>query len=216
MKKIFVAMIAAGLVSVPFVASAKLGKITKPKFAQKGAITIGAYAVGGPSAVNAGLLGFNNINNDDAEDEAKQSTFGIAPSVGYFVIDGLEIELGLAYASSGDDNTTNSNWALAPAVRYYLSVAKKYALFPYFGLSFAYGGLSNEQTQDNATVTVDSSMTNLGLGAGITQALGGAQGGFLSLGLDYHMITVTPDVDGAEDQKFSGLNVGVKFGVYLN
>ena len=40
MKKILVAMVAAGLVSVPFMASAKIdGKISKPKYAQKGTLS---------------------------------------------------------------------------------------------------------------------------------------------------------------------------------
>ncbi|MEE2788952.1 MAG: outer membrane beta-barrel protein [Myxococcota bacterium] len=222
MKKILVAMVAAGLVSVPFMASAKIGgKISKPKFAQKGTLTIGSYAIGGPNAVNAGLIGFNNVNNDDADDAAKVTTFGLAPAVSYFVIDGLEIELGLAYASAGSDNVTNSNWALAPAVRYSLSALKKYAMFPYFNIGFAYGSATSETEMSDGmgtttTTEVTNSMTDLSFGAGITQALGSAQGGFASLGLNYHMMTVTPDADGAEDVKYSGLQIGVKFGLYLN
>jgi hypothetical protein len=253
MKKIFVAMIAIGMVSVPFAASAKLGKITKSKFSKKGGLTIGAYAIGGPTAVNAGLLGFNNINDDDADSEDKQSTFGIAPTIGYFVIDGLEIELGFAYASGGTDDSSRSNWAIAPAIRYYLGVARKYGMFPFFAVSYMYGGSSMEMSGGggaaaaapapapapmaapmaapmgttmpapmmtapaaSASTTIDSTITDLSFGAGITQALGTKQGGFISLGLEYHIMSSEADVTGAKEQKYSGLNVGVKFGVFLN
>ena len=101
------------------------------------------------------------------------------------MIDGLEIELGLAYASASNDATTNSNWALAPTVRYSFSALKKYAMFPYLNLGFAYGSMTNEtETTDNGTTTsveVTNSMTDLSFGAGITQALGSAQGGLQAL-----------------------------------
>ena len=153
MKKILVALIAAGLASTPLVASAKIGKIKKTKFAKKGGLTIGAYAIGGPTAAalgggGGGLLSFNNINNPDADDKAKQSSFSIAPTVGYFVMDNLEIELGLGYGSGGTEDNSTSMWALTPTLRYYLPVKalQKKGMNLSLAFGYTYGSVGYEDS----------------------------------------------------------------------
>ena len=151
MKKILVALIAAGLASTPFVASAKIGKIKKTKFAKKGGLTIGAYAIGGPTAGamgGGGLLSFNNINNPDLDDKQKQSSFSIAPTVGYFVMDNLEIELGLGYGSAGTEDNSTSMWALTPTLRYYLPVKalQKKGMNLSLAFGYTYGSIGYEDS----------------------------------------------------------------------
>ena len=63
---------------------------------------------------------------------------------------------------------------------------------------------------------LEVSGTDITLGAGITQALGGSQGAIVSLGLEYHMGSFKADTDGAEDQEYGGLVLGVRFAAYLN
>ena len=139
-------------------------------------------------AVGGSFVGFNNINVDDDNDDNDQSTFSIAPNIGYFIMDNLELDLGLAYQSRTVEDARSSAYAFAPAVRYHIpaaSLAKK-NMFPYVGAGFAY----TSRTKENAGPMGDDlevSGTDITLGAGITQALGGSQGAIVSLGLEYHM-----------------------------
>ena len=203
MKKLLV-LAAALLIAVPAASTAKgLKGMTQAEFNKKGKF-----------ALSGDLLNFNNVKLDDGD--AEPSAFSLAPVVGYMVMDNLQINLGLAFGSEtdgaeGDAETKTSGWAIAPGVRYYFDQLSKKNLFPSVGLSYGYGSGTTE-TGGNE---LDASLGVLTVGAGITQALGGAQGGFLSLGLNYIMQTVTPDADGAEDIKSSGLDVSVSFGLYF-
>ena len=218
MKKVLIAVVALGLVSVPMLANAQLGKIQKSNFGKKGTLTIGAtLAGGGLASVGGSLANFNNINVDDDNDDNDQSTFGIAPNIGYFFIDNLQVDLGIAYRSTSVGDADNSAFAIAPVVRYYLPVGalSKKGMLPYLGAGFAY--ISNTVSGagpmgGDLTVTA----TDITIGAGLTQALGGNQGATISLGLEYHIGKSKPDVDGAEEQDFGGLALGVRFAAYLN
>jgi hypothetical protein len=213
MKKLLVAIAALGLVSIPAAATAKLGKITKPSFGEKGTLTIGAtLAGGGAAAVGGAVLSFNNINPDDDNDDNDTSGFGIAPNIGYFVIPNLEISVGLAYASNSVGDADASAFAFAPAVRYYLSNLKNKGVFPYFGLGFAY----LQQTVPGQDKDLDITGSDITIGAGLTQALGGRQGATIAIGLEYHVGKTKADIDGAKEENFGGLMLGVRFGAYLN
>ena len=213
MKKLLVALVALGLASIPAVATAKLGKISKPSFGEKGTLTISAtLAGGGAAAVGGSLVSFDNINPDDDNDDNDRSGFGIAPNVGYFVIPNLEVSVGLAYASQSVGDADSSSLAFAPAVRYYLSNLKNKGMFPYFGLGFAY----LQQTVPGGEKDIDVTGSDVTIGAGITQALGARQGATIAIGLEYHMGKTKADVDGAKEENFGGLMLGVRFGAYLN
>jgi len=246
MKKILVALMAAGLLSAPMVASAKIGQIKKTKFGKKGGLTIGGNVIGGPTAAAmgggmGGLLSFNNINNDKADDKAKKSTWSIAPTVGYFVMDNLELELGLGYGSTGTDDNKTSMWALTPALRYYLPVKalQKKGMNLSLGFGYTYGSVGYENDcasaggADPAAAAAaaaqnmgatsspltagggcgSDTLSGLNVGAGVTQALGASQGAYIRLGLDYHLMKLEADAGGEAD--ISGLSLGVQFGAFL-
>lgn len=203
MKK-FLVLIAACMLAVPAVSSAKgLKGMTQSQFNKKGKF-----------AISGDVLSFNNIKLDDGD--AEPSAFGLAPTIGYMAIDNLQINVGIGYMSTtdgaeGDAESTMSQWVITPGVSYYFDQLSKKNLFPSVGLSYAIGSRTTEQGGNEA----ETSLGTLTVGAGITQALGAAQGGFLTFGIDYVMQTLTPDADGADDIKSSGLDVNVSFGLYF-
>ena len=203
MKK-FLVLITACMLAVPAVASAKgLKGMTQAQFNKSGKV-----------AVSGDVLSFNNVKPD--EGKAEPSKFGLAPTIGYMVIDNLQINVGVAYRSEtdgaeGDNETKTSAWAVAPGVRYYFDQLSKKNLFPSIGLDYAFG----KETTEKGSGESEDSLGTLTVGAGITQALGAAQGGFLTLGIDYVMATVTPDGEGEKDRKDSGLDVSLRFGLYF-
>ena len=193
MKKVLVA-IAALMLSLTGMANAQGIKMTQAEFNKAGTISL-----------SGNVVGFNNVKDDDSDED--QSMSGINPQLGYMAIENLQITLGINYGSMTNGDNESSTWTVTPGVRYYLDMLSKNNLFPHVGATFGIGAMeAGEAKADMQTITV---------GAGITQAMGGAQGGFMTLGLDYVMATTTPDAEGAEDQNSSGLNVGVAFGLYF-
>ena len=205
MKKLLVAA-AALMLLIPAVSNAQGVKMTQSHFNKKGKVSL-----------SGNLLSFNNVKSD--EDNAPEpSSMGIAPTVGYMVMDNLQVNFGITYSSSTDGvegdagtdaETTQSTWTAAPGVRYYFDMLSKNNLFPSVGASYGIGAATIEAGVNK----VEMDMSMIIVGAGITQAMGGAQGGHMTLNLDYGMSTVT--AEGADDIKGSGLNVSVGFGLYF-
>ena len=196
MKNLLVAA-AALMLLVPAVSNAQGVKMTQSHFNKKGKMSL-----------SGNLLSFDNIKGEDAEESP--SNMGIAPMVGYMVMDNLQVNFGLAYSTStdgADTEATQSMWMVAPGVRYYLDMMSKNNLFPSVGASYAMGAMTSEP----GDVSMD--MSEIRVGAGITQAMGGAQGGHMTLNLDYTMNTLT--MDGMDDMKSGGLDVSVGFGLYF-
>jgi hypothetical protein len=199
MKKLLVAA-AALMLLVPAVSSAQGVKMSQSHFNKAGKISL-----------SGNLLSFDNIKSD--EDGAPEpSNMGIAPMVGCMVMDNLQVNFGLAYSSSNDGaetETTTSMWMVAPGVRYYLDMLSKNNLFPSVGASYAMGGMTTETDG----VSGDMDMSMIRVGAGITQAMGGAQGGHMTLNLDYAINTMS--MEDMPDMKSGGLDVSVGFGLYF-
>ena len=200
MKKLLV-VAAAFLLIVPAVASAQGVKMTQSEFNKAGKISL-----------SGNIVSMSTVKNDD--DDNSPMSYGIAPTVGYMVIDNLQVNFGLGYNGAsndadGDAEVTSSTWMIAPGVRYYLDMLSKNNLFPSLGASYTIGATSTESGGN----TADEDMSSLRVGAGITQAMGGAQGGHMTLNIDYVMNTNTPD--GEDDVNESGINVGVGFGLYF-
>ena len=196
MKKLLV-VAAALMLIVPAVSNAQGLTMTQSEFNKAGKISL-----------SGNLLSYTNVKLDDGD--AEPSSYGIMPTVGYMVMDNLQVNFGLGYMAGtdgGDPEVESTTWMVTPGVRYYLDMLSKNNLFPSVGASYMIG--ANEEGEAKAD------MSTLTVGAGITQAMGGAQGGHMTLNLDYVMSTTTPDVDGASDIKSSGLNVGVGFGLYF-
>jgi len=137
MKK-FLVLIAACMLAVPAVSSAKgLKGMTQSQFNKKGKF-----------AISGDVLSFNNIKLDDGD--AEPSAFGLAPMIGYMAIDNLQINVGIAWGSEsdgaeGDAERTMSHWTIAPGARYYFDQLSKKNLFPSVGLSYAIGSMTQEQ-----------------------------------------------------------------------
>ena len=132
MRKVIHLFALLGLICLPFSAQAKLGKISKSSFGKKGTVTIGATLAGGAQmAVGGSFIGFNNINVDDDDDDNDQSTFSIAPNIGYFIMDNLELDLGLAYHSRSVEDARRSLHSPQQCVTtFLLPVSRKRTCFP--------------------------------------------------------------------------------------
>lgn len=191
MKKLLV-VAAALMMMVPALASAQGVKMTQSEFNKAGKI-----------ALSGNLVMFNNVKNEDADEGP--TMYGIAPHVGYMVMDNLQVNFGLMYQSTSVGDDDSSSWSIAPGVRYYLDMLSKNNLFPSVGLSYE----MNSMTAGDADA-VDGS--DIRVGAGLTQAMGGAQGGFFTLMLDYTMQAMG---EGDAEAKSAGLDVNVGFGMYF-
>ena len=78
--------------------------------------------------------------------------------------------------------------------------------------------MSTETANVSSTTEFDFDVSQMTFGAGITQALGNAHGGFATLSLDYVQETIEPtECASVEcvDIESSGLNVGVALGLYF-
>ena len=195
MKKLLV-VAAALMLIVPAMSNAQGISMTQAEFNKKGKISL-----------SGNLLSFNNIKNEDADEGP--TTYGIAPSVGYMVMDNIQVNLGLGYGSTEEGDTTVTMWGVTPGVRYYFDMLSKNNLFPSVGASYTMGNM----TADLGMGEAKTDMSEIRVGAGMTQAMGGAQGGYLTLNIDYAMQTTTPD--GGDDANSAGIDMSVGFGLYF-
>lgn len=198
MKKLLV-VAAALMLIVPAVSNAQGIKMTQSEFNKAGKISL-----------SGNLVEFNNVKNEDSDDSP--STMGVGADVGYMVIDNVQLNLGLMYMSAtdgADSETKTSGYGLTIGARYYLDMLSKNNLFPSVGASYMMGSTTLETGGNSG----DIASSSIKAGVGITQAMGGAQGGHLNLMIDYQMNTTTPD--GGDDVKDAGINVGVGFGLYF-
>ena len=168
----------------------------------------------GKLAVSGNVISFNNIKQDKSE--ADPFTFILAPVIGYMLIDNLQVNLGIEIGSisngaDGDNETVSTLWSLTPSIRYYFEQLSDQSLFPSLGLNYTHG----QNAAEVGSGDLDFSLSRLSFGAGITQALGGPQGGFLTLTLDYLVESVTFGEDDPDNIKSSGLDLSVSFGLYF-
>lgn len=162
-------------------------KLQKARFAQKGKFHIG----GGISYLN----GKSQVTEPNKGDEDGMSTLKFAPTVGYFVIPGLEIGGTIQYDSTtlspekGDDSSSSRFW-LGPHVAYYHKVSP--VVFPYGRAKLMYL-LSSDDDAWGDGIDKEGGY-EFRVGAGVAIPIGHKVGGVLSIGLDYAMrkMTVTP------------------------
>ena len=148
-------------------------------------------------------------------------------SVGYMVINGLQLKLGflLQDTETTDKSRIVSNSSaggLRANLNYYFDVLSRYNLFPHLGAGLFLGNrslyVSTETGNVSSTTEFDFDVSQMTFGAGITQALGNAHGGFATLSIDYVQETSEPtECASVEcvDIESSGLNVGVALGLYF-
>lgn len=205
--KLFAAAVAIAALALP--ATAWSFKLQKPEMVDAGTITFG------------GDLEFSSLTTTtkvgDNESDSESTSFGIAPRIGYFVIDNLELGGELAYQSEtskpdGGDESESSAFGIGAFVHYYFRVLEGNALYPYLGARFRY--ISATPGED-----IEVSGTSIAPGAGLMLAIGSRTGGFMKLDVAYEINSLTTKVDGVDDEAetdVSGIVVGLGFGLYLH
>ena len=121
----------------------------------------GDFTVGGSLGISGGSHSVSNRyeGTTTTSDYKSPTTFNIAPSFSYFVIDNLEVSAGLDYSMStsydetNKDNTYTTNIALFTlGANYYIPIADKLYYTP--GISFGFGGGSEIEKTDGTKYTV--------------------------------------------------------------
>ncbi len=203
------------LSSVAFAEEGKPRKKTKPKFANKGRITL------------SGSLGIDSVTDAPFDKEGKSldasttshTDITVAPRVGYFLIKGLEIALDFGISKSthydSKDKETSSTTRMLPTldIAYYITQTtglKNKGFFPYVHVGLGY---ASESSSSPSGKTVESSGYRLNPGLGLAWAVGAKQGGVLKLGVDYDRVTLNNDDKTGDDN--SHLKLAVSFGIYL-
>ena len=124
----------------------------------------GDMYISGSLSINGGnsssKVDFNN--NTTKTKEPGDFTFSIAPQFGYFVIDNLEVNIGLEYSLSKKyletENDTNlwantNLFAITPGVKYYVKICDKFYYTPGAKLSFGFGSTKTQVSPDTTVKT---------------------------------------------------------------
>lgn len=130
---------------------------------QKGQMTISGRIGVQTSGKNETITGNNTTTSTS---EKGRTYFNIGASYGIFILNNLEVGLGIDYGmnkwqrnQNSDSNIklyeTESNFTLTPQVRYYIPIVEgKFYYNPGLLLGFGFGG-GNIQTSENTTVKDD-------------------------------------------------------------
>lgn len=207
-KRLLVSGLAAAALALPSAAMAF--KLQKPEFPEAGTFTFGG------NLNFAATTNEREVDGVDGTSEESVTAFGIQPQIGYFVIPNLEIGVRLGYQSTttepeeGDEEETSGfNVGLYGA--YYFRFLERNALYPYVGVAFDYFSQTpGEDTEDSGT--------DIRPGIGLALAIGSRTGGFMKLGIDYQIRSLTREFDGDEvhTDSTSGVVVGLGFGLYIH
>ena len=151
----------------------------------------------------SGSLNYSTTSQGDAD----ESSFGIMPSVGYFVSQNIQVGLRLGYMSEkeefdGDDVADMSSFMVGAFARYYCMPENRFSPFAQFGVDY----MSSEVGVTDAVKT-DGFDVGLGLGADfhlndkwvLTTAIGG---------ISYS--TSEADVDGADARNTFDIGLDLK------
>lgn len=205
-KKLLAAAVALTALALP--ATAWSFKLQKPEMTNKGTFTFGG-------GLNIASLTITDTPEGGDGADTDSTAIGIAPNIGYFVIDSLEIGVLLDYHSAsskpeGGDEVESSGFGVGLYGAYYFNFLEGNALYPYIGASFRY--LSDTLGED-----LESSGTDIRPGIGLMMAIGSRTGGWMKLGVDYQLKSTTATFDGDDvgTQDTSGVVVGLGFGLYL-
>ena len=165
------------------------------QFAQKGQTEIG------------GAISYSSttaVSNGTAASEST-SILELAPTVGYFISDGLSIGLVPSYASIKSGGTTTSLLGLFAAPGFT------------FGKGEVYPFIRGEVGYTSQSSSASGSQTLSGISYGVTggvKVIVGGKNGLLNIGLTYKMITLNPSgADKRSGFNYFGLNLG--FSVFL-
>ena len=141
-------------------------------------------------------LGFVTGKTDNDQDDA-ESTFTLDLKGGYFVIDNLNVGLGLGFSSFSQGDFSLSSFSIGPYLRYYLPMK----LFGELGYQF--GSQKLDVGDGDATISTG----DLGIVVGYAIMCNDVVAIEPSLG--YQLTSGKPD----EGDSFNGSNFGINFGV---
>ena len=150
------------------------------------------------------------------------TNLNFGPVVGYFMMPNVEVGAALDYWTEeceyGGDETDcesmegKSGYGLAAFANYHYLLSG--TLFATFGGKAGYASALMGEDPDTTAAG-----PYFGAKAGVTQTFGGKFGGWIFAGAtyDYHMVTVTSDAQGAEDEDATRtkLMVGTGLGVFF-
>lgn len=100
----------------------------------------------------------NTTVNNTSTKAPNSTTFSIEPSYGYFVIDRLEVNLGLGYSLNKTRRSTDRDgnhlfsrqnvFEITPGVRYYIPICDKFYYTPGFNFSVGFGNQKSDIDKD--------------------------------------------------------------------
>ncbi|MCB0556291.1 MAG: outer membrane beta-barrel protein [Phaeodactylibacter sp.] len=154
-----------------------------------------------------------------ATENPKTVQFGIAPSVGYFLVDGLGLGIGLDYTfnqvrrDKGERNE-DSDILFGPFARYYLPLADDMAFF--LEASFGFGNSRDDMEIAGQPQNIRTNMTAFGVGPGLTIFSTSALGIEALFKYNYARSTFDTNVGGASAKTTTETNqfdfsVGMRF-----
>ena len=184
--------------ATPGMAEAK--QTGKTRFAKQG-----TWTVAGDLYFN-----YNSMSPDKGSGDVSDNEFKLAPMLGWFVMNGLELRLGptLMFGSNDDGvtETDRSEYGAKLGAKYYFPLGG--TLFLNAGAAFGYS--------TGSVGDLDTSGLDIDLGAGLTLVFGSKFGGFASLDAIYTYQTRTKSMSG-NDADYTGNNfgIGTTFGVFF-
>jgi hypothetical protein len=138
------------------------------QFTDRGNFMMGSSI--GFSAANSKIT--QDDGSGDIETENPTSTqFNIAPKIGYFLVDGFALGIGLDYTNNQVDrgegeNNLDSDLLFGPYARYYLPVAEDMAFF--LEANFGFGNSSDNLEIGGETQKISTNIFAMGMGPGFT------------------------------------------------
>lgn len=183
-------------------------KLTKSKFGEKGKFTFG------------GGISYESFSYKAVEPKSQDlgagSHLSLQPSIGYFVIPGLEIGGMIDYTSEsyepeGGDESSSSAFGLGPMVAYYYKMSP---ILHLYGRGYLVYTLSQE---DDAQKDTELGGYKYAVGAGAAIPFGGKVGGVLKIGLDYAVQRTTqkPDQGDETAQDLGGIVLATGISLYF-
>jgi len=155
-----------------------------------------------------GSVGFGSQTTGDA----KENTFDVSPSVGFFVSDNIAIGARLGYMSTktnsglpGEDDATANTFSIGAFGRYYATPASQFSMFVELGANY-------HSTTTNSGAPGEEDAKNNGFGIALSPGVSYFMSENWALeasiaALSYN--TDKPDFDGAESTNTFGLNVNL-------
>ncbi len=110
-------------------------------------------------------------NGDVATENPTSTQFNIAPSIGYFMVDGLAMGIGLDYtfnqvSRQNEDTNKDSDILFGPFARYYLPMGEDMAFF--LEANFGFGNSSDDREIAGTRQNISTNIFAAGLGPGFT------------------------------------------------